>query len=148
MRKTLGCKLESKAMDQPCRIWRGRASRWPRRAAMIVGLFTVLVGGDCDSSGPPTTRDRADIAITLRNSDALPVHLFAPGETFPCCQIAPGGTRPLTLNLGNGDDVTFAAGRNEQLIASGRCVLGSTGFLARAAEVSFQGSTVRCVGWE
>lgn len=66
--------------------------------------------------------------ISLTSGDVDCVHLFAPGENFPCCQVCPSGTfsRTTVMTLKQGNSYTFRVGRNGQILATTSCrVIGT-----------------------
>lgn len=90
--------------------------------AFLIGSFLVLFAGPCDDDGGPTDNDGdADVTVVLRNDAAIPVHLFGPGEDFPCCRLESGANRQITLVLRENEQANFSAGRNGDVIDTITC---------------------------
>jgi hypothetical protein len=88
----------------------------------------------------------------MRNLDTMheAVHIFDTTEDFPCCRVVANGNRLDTVLAGEGDNVTFSAGRDEQRIAGANvtCTVGSGTVEDKKAEVHFTtAQTLVCVGW-
>jgi hypothetical protein len=92
-------------------------------------MILVLEGGSCDDSPNPLAEgEELRANIELRES-ALEqgecIHLFAPGEDFPCCQVCRaagfGGSRNVSMDVTRGSTLVFRAGRNGEVLDEQSC---------------------------
>lgn len=88
--------------------------------------------------------------MTLNNLDSTPVHMFSPGETFPCCQLNAGGARSVTVRyeVGASTGIQFSAGRNGVIGATTTCRPLNGGAFPSTASVNYTSSgALGCIGW-
>ncbi|HJU87347.1 MAG TPA: hypothetical protein VJ788_08275, partial [Gemmatimonadota bacterium] len=95
---------------------------------LLLSSVVVLVqGGSCgdETDNPLAVGEEFRASVTLVAHDGISggiaqgecIHLFAPGEDFPCCQVcrpvdAGRVFRQTFLNVKRGESYTFRAGRN------------------------------------
>jgi hypothetical protein len=126
---------------------------WWLNAAAAALMLSFASG--CDNAGSNTgTGEEFSIQVGLINGDALignPIHLFAPGETFPCCRVNQLETRNVTLTVKSGQKVTFQAGRSGTVLKSVQCTVnGAAGKIVRWTPTSAgsdNGSLTCHTGW-
>jgi hypothetical protein len=107
-----------------------RSDRFGKLLISFLGLM-FLLGAKCSDDNPSGLAESFTARISLENADgALATHLFLPGESFPCCQVPPGGGRTTPMPLIQLQGYTFQAGRNETILDSVTC------FVERNAKVS------------
>ena len=86
--------------------------------------------------------------VRLVNNDDTPVHLFTDvnHETFPCCQLAAGGSREITFSHEKEahGSTSFSAGRNGTILTTVACTLYSQ---AAVVDVVFANGQLTCFGW-
>lgn len=109
----------------------------PRRGSRTVHVLLLLAlpliqAGTCSDDDTSNPLDPGDLEFTTNVNLLLAhqqfsecLHLFAPGEDFPCCQVCPGGFagRTVAMTLKNGSSYTFRAGRNGELLAEKSCTV-------------------------
>lgn len=104
----------------------------PRRNLRPVVAAMLVLTAACGDSGliqEPDGDGKIQITIGLINGDALagnPIHLFGPGEDFPCCQVPQLGNRDVYANVKEGDKLTFRAGRSGNILKSVTCTVQAT----------------------
>jgi hypothetical protein len=111
------------------------AIQFPRSLIFLaLASLPLLLAGKCRDDNPldPVEEEEeftTNITLSMSSEETVCIHLFAPGETFPCCQICPPGfTRQTVVTLKRGSSVTFRAGRNGQILDSQSCrVTGEEG---------------------
>lgn len=122
-----------------------------RRTILVLFAVPLLMAADCGGDQVAGLvgglADNKDVQVTLSNTDGQPVHLFLHGEDFPCCQVASGGTRTVTVLMTPGGSVTFWAGRNGETLTTRTCTLTDTGWNSAHATVTFSGGGLTCSGW-
>ena len=107
----------------------------------LPAMVLVLEGGSCgdETDNPLAVGDefRADVKLYAAGGASTGgiaqgecIHLFAPGEDFPCCQVCRPvdvGTvfRQTFLNVKRGDSYTFRAGRNGLELAVKTCTVST-----------------------
>ncbi|HET6637249.1 MAG TPA: hypothetical protein VFH82_00495 [Gemmatimonadota bacterium] len=105
-----------------------RRSRMVWTLLLLPVTVIVLEGGSCggdETDNPLAVGDEFRASVTLVAHDGINggiavgecIHLFAPGEDFPCCQVCrPQDVgrvfRQTFMNVKRGDSYTFRAGRN------------------------------------
>jgi hypothetical protein len=104
-------------------------------------LFAGCFGDDDQPIGPTQSQI---VTVILENKDNQPAHLFSAwhSESFPCCQVAPGGDRSVKLSTQQGDDVEVSAGRNGQIISTKNCQV-----TVQHVSSHFLTATYRSSGW-
>ena len=108
----------------------------------LLGLYSCFWGNDNDPIDPEDPG--REITITIRNSDAQPVHLFVKTESFPCCQVLQGSSRQFTETLTVGSRFEVRAGRNGTLLNSTNCSITQANFDSRSKTVTFLGNGWSC----
>lgn len=104
-------------------------------------LFVFLQASGCgdDTANPLAEGEeiRADIQLAETGlTDGECIHLFAPGENFPCCQVCRvgdvSGFRNVSMDVTRGSSLVFRAGRNGEILDEQSCrVSTGTGTLFR-----------------
>lgn len=104
--------------------------------------------GECDTD----TTDPTDVEISVRleNLDTpligQPVHIFAPGETFPAGRLDVGEFRVVTLTVAEDESISFQAGRSGNILTTKSCTY--TGNPGANRKVTWGGSSLSCSsGW-
>ena len=110
-----------------------RSSRKNRIMLVLLLMTLPLVqAGTCsddDTSNPLDPEDQeftTNVSLLLAHQQFTEcLHLFSPGEDFPCCQVCPGGFagRTVAMTLKNGSSYTFRAGRNGEILAEKSCTV-------------------------
>ena len=98
-----------------------RIFAWSLCAVLTMGLA-------CDSCGTEESGhgdEALEFSVALWNRDATTnVHLFTPGEDFPCCQVAPRLIRDVDLSgVSTNEDLTFSVGRNGVILKAVTCTV-------------------------
>jgi hypothetical protein len=147
------CKSPEFHAEVPVRRALFHSSLWTVLFVFLVALPSVIAcwdkGGSESLTHPGDDEDA--ILVLFQNQTAELVHLFGEGETFPCCQLGPNGSRELHRNAkeAGGDTFTFRAGRNGQIIASGQCT--TTRAMMNGDEIGrvvWDGAAIQCIGWD
>lgn len=97
------------------------------RGLALAVLLTSVAG--CSSDPTEHSGDEFSLEVGLINGDVLlgqPIHLFGPGETFPCCRVDPLSTREIFKTVKVGDKLTFQAGRSGSILKSVQCTVNNT----------------------
>ena len=113
-------------------------------------MVLVLEAGSCDDSPNPLAEgEEFHASIELRETgleDGECIHLFAPGEDFPCCQVCRtgtvGGARNVSMDVTRGSSLVFRAGRNGEILDEQSCRV-STG-TATILIVEWLGAGLEC----
>ena len=79
--------------------------------------------------------------VELRSLEEICVHMFAPGEDFPCCQVCKG-FRTTVMNLTRQQTYTFRAGRNGEELDTQVC--RAVGAESDAFIVFWNGASLSC----
>lgn len=118
-------------------------------------MVLVLEAGSCDDSPNPLAEGeefRASIELQETGlADGECIHLFAPAEDFPCCQVCRvqnvPGSRSVSMDVTRGSTLVFRAGRNGEILDEESCrVSTATGTLLI---VSWIGAGLDCgVGFD
>jgi len=101
----------------------------PRRRSLATVAAILLASAACGD--PPTEHtpgEEFSVKVGLINGDAnigLPIHLFGPGEDFPCCQVAQLGNRDFFGTAKVGDKMTFRAGRSGSILKTVECTVNN-----------------------
>ena len=120
-------------------------------ASLIIALaLPLLIGAKCgDGVQAPTngvTDDVYTTVVDLVNQEGQAVHLFAPGEDFPCCRVTEGlptaSIRNISMQLQRGKSYTFRAGRNGTIVDTVSCK--SEGKEDFPHSVYFSSGNLRC----
>jgi len=108
----------------------------------VLILLSVGCFGDDDEPIAPTQSQI--VTVILENKDNQPAHLFSAwhSESFPCCQVAPGGDRSVQLSTQQGYDVEVSAGRNGQILTTKKCNV-----TVQHVSSHFLTATYRSSGW-
>ena len=122
------------------------------RTARILALLLPLLFAGCflwdESSDGTLTPPNTDeiVSVILENKDQQPAHLFVKSqyETFPCCQVAAGNQRSVSLSTRQGWDIEVAAGRNGDLITTKACSVTTTHVSRHLMTATFNGSSWSC----
>ena len=99
---------------------------------LIFACLPLLLANECSDDEVITAleeeEEEFDANVRLSASGLAErecIHLFGPGETFPCCQVCNRETaatrRSILVHMKKGNTVIFTAGRNEQFLASTGC---------------------------
>lgn len=123
----------------------------PGRRLLGVAAAVLLVSAAC-GDGPSDAGN--SIQVGLINGDSnlgQPIHLFGPGDDFPCCRVDPLSTLDVFLTVKSGDQVTFRAGRSGTILATVQCTVNNfAGKIVRwnPASVGSNTGTLTChTGW-
>jgi hypothetical protein len=124
------------------------------RVLLLPAMIVLLQASSCNDTENPLAEGEEFLAA-VNLSDISPfdpaqgcIHLFAPGETFPCCQVCnsaisvasrnvPGG-----MNVKRGSSYVFRAGRNGVILDEQSCRV-STGS-GTSLGVSWTGAGLDC----
>jgi hypothetical protein len=123
--------------------------RWLLVILLAPFLTASVCGGGSESILDPSA-DEFDKTVDLFNDDGLEsscVHVFAPGETFPCCQVCTSsqgmaGQRTVVMHLVRQQRYEFRAGRNGEILATKSCK--ASGAESERFRVDWNGSGLRC----
>ena len=122
-----------------------------RNARALMLLLPLLFAGcflwDEKSDGTLTPPNTVEILnVILENKDQQPAHLFVKDqyETFPCCQVAAGNQRSVSLSTRQGWDIEVEAGRNGQVITAKACKVTTTHVSRHFMTATFNGSGWSC----
>ena len=102
-------------------------------------------GEDILDPGP----DRFSVVVSMENRGDQPVHIFAPGEDFPCCRVEAGGVRNKTMTVERSTNVVFRAGRSQQIVATETCTVAPGATETRSWAITYwdaQGSAANPCG--
>ena len=91
-----------------------------RIVAMMLGALTAGCLLSTDSGG-----EQPEVSVSLINEADLPVHLMRTDEDFGTDnRVTPGAARTVFVKgAGDGDVVTFKAGRDGQVLATAQCTM-------------------------
>jgi hypothetical protein len=98
-------------------------TRWKLLLLPLIALLSSACETSLVEDIFATDDEDRPIDIFLRNLDTQNVHLFSRGEGFPCCQVAPNGTRSVRVLARPGEVIEFQAGRNGQIIDTQSCTV-------------------------
>ena len=118
---------------------------------LILMLLTpVLSAGECsEDKSNPLEADEFTAVVDLLNERSDPIHIFAPGEDFPCCRVDPQSIRNVTMTLKPGSSYTFRAGRLGAELARVSCTVPRTATGSERYAIFWEGDRVSCpLGWE
>jgi len=93
-----------------------------------MAAFSLVFGAACGETSTGTAQgDDLSFEVSLLNGDALsgkPIHMFAPGETFPCCQVPQLEWRDIQVTKHKANtQITFSVGRNGNVLKSVSCTV-------------------------
>jgi hypothetical protein len=104
--------------------------QWTWKLVFLPVQFVLLQASGCgdDSPNPLAEGEEVRATIELRETaleEGECIHLFAPGEDFPCCRIcrtgAVGGARTVSMDVTRGSSLVFRAGRNGEILDEQSC---------------------------
>ena len=99
------------------------------------GILGMLVCAMGSNSGCPTSCDKTlkpsgnlvPVTVTLWNKSGAQAHMFVGDETFPCCELDPGGFRVGLLGVGeNSISEQVKVGREGKIIATGNYTVSAS----------------------
>ena len=105
-------------------------SRVTWKLVFVPVLFVFLQASGCgdDTANPLAEGEEIRASIELTETGLEPdecIHLFAPGEDFPCCQVcrtgSVGGSRTVSIDVTRGSTLLFRAGRNGEILDEQSC---------------------------
>lgn len=117
-----------------------------RRLASLLPLVLapLVMASLCKNTNESVLNPSPDefaATVTLTNPAVDCVHLFAPGEDFPCCQVC-NSERTVVMNLTRQETYTFRAGRNGEELDTQLC--RAVGAQGDEFTVLWQGAGLTC----
>ncbi len=140
-----------------------RARTFCRIVIPVVAVVTTSVCQQFFEADPDSPLDPLAMGghlvsklIKMENASSTAVHLFSEEQTFPCCQVEPGGSRDALfrffITAGDAPDeketAKFRAGRNGAIIFTRECVTTQAKVVSSVPlRVVFTEDALSCPGW-
>lgn len=104
-------------------------NRVPWKLVLVPVSFVFLQASGCgENTENPLAEGEEFLATIELRETALEagecIHLFAPGEDFPCCQVCRtggAGSRGVSMEVTRGSSLVFRAGRNGEILDEQSC---------------------------